>query len=76
MSVYKGTLFEKELKLFLQRGGIVAGESAGAVVQGSYTIRGNPDKPVLMVKATRKGLASFKMLLLILTSLLKKEKTS
>ncbi|MES1182021.1 MAG: Type 1 glutamine amidotransferase-like domain-containing protein, partial [Flavobacterium sp.] len=56
MSVYKGTLFEKELKNFLQRGGIIAGESAGAIVQGSYTIRGNPDKPVLMVEGSEKGL--------------------
>jgi cyanophycinase len=56
MSVYKGTRVEKELKLFLQRGGIIAGESAGAIVQGSYTIRGNPDKPVLMVTGSEQGL--------------------
>ena len=53
MAVYKGTLLEKALRSFLNRGGIVAGESAGAIVQGSYTIRGNPDKPVLMVKRKR-----------------------
>ncbi len=56
MSAYKGTLLEKELKTFLQRGGIIAGESAGAIVQGSYTIRGNPDKPVLMVTGSEDGL--------------------
>jgi len=57
MVAYKGTLLEKELKLLLQRGGIIAGESAGAIVQGSYTIRGNPDKPVLMVKGSEQGLS-------------------
>jgi cyanophycinase-like exopeptidase len=39
MSVYQGTLLEKELKMFLKRGGIIGGESAGAIVQGSYTMR-------------------------------------
>jgi cyanophycinase len=56
MAVYKGTVLAKELKLFLQRGGILAGESGGAIVQGSYTIRGDPNKPVLMVKGSEKGL--------------------
>lgn len=59
-SVYLGTKVEKELKALLKRGGIVAGESAGAIVQGSYTIRGNPDKPVLMVKGSEKGLGILK----------------
>jgi cyanophycinase len=56
MSVYKGTRLEKELRLLLQRGGIIGGESAGAIVQGSYIVRGNPDKPVLMVKGNERGL--------------------
>lgn len=56
MSTYQGTLLEKELKVFLERGGIIAGESAGAIIQGSYTVRGNPDKPVLMVEGNEKGL--------------------
>lgn len=55
-SVYVGTKVERELKALLKRGGIIAGESAGAIVQGGYTIRGNPDKPVLMVKGSEKGL--------------------
>lgn len=59
-SVYLGTKVEKELKALLKRGGIIAGESAGAIVQGSYTIRGNPDKPVLMVKGSEKGLGILK----------------
>jgi cyanophycinase len=60
MAAYHGTKVEKELKALLQRGGIIAGESAGAIVQGSYTIRGNPDKPVLMVKGSEKGLGLLK----------------
>jgi cyanophycinase len=60
MAAYSGTKVEKELKALLQRGGIVAGESAGAIVQGSYTIRGNPDKPVLMVEGSEKGLGLLK----------------
>jgi cyanophycinase len=59
-SVYAGTKVENELKALLKRGGIIAGESAGAIVQGSYTIRGNPDKPVLMVKGSEKGLGILK----------------
>jgi cyanophycinase len=56
MAVYRGTKVEKELKALLDRGGVIGGESAGAIVQGSYTIRGNPDKPVLMVKGSEEGL--------------------
>ncbi|GAA0534630.1 cyanophycinase [Chitinophaga japonensis] len=55
-AAYIGTKVEEELKALLKRGGIIAGESAGAIVQGSYTIRGNPNKPVLMVKGSEKGL--------------------
>lgn len=56
MSTYHGTLLEKELNIFLKNGGTIAGESAGAIVLGSYTIRGDPEKPVLMVKGSEKGL--------------------
>jgi cyanophycinase len=59
-AAYVGTKVEKELKALLKRGGIIAGESAGAIVQGSYTIRGNPDKPVLMAKGSEKGLSILK----------------
>ncbi|PYT01977.1 MAG: hypothetical protein DMF63_03845 [Acidobacteria bacterium] len=55
-AAYLGTKVEKELKALLKRGGIIAGESAGAIVQGAYTIRGDPNKPVLMVKGSEKGL--------------------
>jgi len=56
MASFRGTKVEKELKALVARGGVLGGESAGAIVQGSYTIRGNPDKPVLMVKGSEKGI--------------------
>lgn len=37
-------------KTFAARG-LVAATRAGAIIQGSYAIRGNPDKPVLVVMA-------------------------
>ena len=52
---YLGTRVVEELRAVVARGGIVAGESAGAIIQGSYVVRGNPDKPVLMVDARDRG---------------------
>lgn len=52
---YLDTLTQRELEAVLQRGGVVGGNSAGAIIQGSYTIRGNPDKPVLMAKGSERG---------------------
>lgn len=52
---YLGTRVVTELKALVGRGGIVAGESAGAIIQGSYIVRGNPDKPVLMVDGHSTG---------------------
>jgi len=40
---YLDTLTQRELIGVLQRGGVIGGNSAGAIIQGSYTIRGNPD---------------------------------
>ncbi len=52
---YLDTLTQRELAAVLQRGGVIGGNSAGAIIQGSYTIRGNPDKPVLMAKGSERG---------------------
>ena len=52
---YLGTRVVKELEALLARGGVVAGESAGAIILGWYVVRGNPDKPVLMVKGRERG---------------------
>jgi cyanophycinase len=54
-AAYLGTRTQKELEALLARGGVVGGESAGAIVQGSYTVRGRPDKPVLMVQGHDRG---------------------
>ena len=57
---YLDTLTQRELEAVLLRGGVVGGNSAGAIIQGSYTIRGNPNKPVLMVKGSERGFALLK----------------
>lgn len=54
---YVGTRMVAELKALIRRGGVVAGESAGAIIQGSYIVRGNPNKPVLMVDGHSTGFA-------------------
>jgi cyanophycinase len=52
---YLDTRVVAELRDIVNRGGIVAGESAGAIIQGSYVVRGNPAKPVLMVTGRERG---------------------
>ena len=55
VEAYLDTRVVAELRDVVNRGGIVAGESAGAIIQGSYVVRGNPDKPVLMVNGRERG---------------------
>jgi cyanophycinase len=50
-----GTRTERELARLLSRGGIVGGNSAGSIVMGSFTVRGRPDKPVLMARGHERG---------------------
>ena len=52
---YLDTKVALALRDIVARGGIVAGESAGAIIQGSYVVRGNPEKPVLMVDGRDRG---------------------
>jgi cyanophycinase len=52
---YLDTLTQKEIAAVLARGGVVGGSSAGAIIQGSYTVRGRPDKPILMAKSHERG---------------------
>lgn len=54
-NAYLDTLTQKEIKAVLARGGVVGGNSAGAIIQGSYTVRGRPDKPILMAKGHERG---------------------
>ena len=44
---YLGTAVEREIKALLARGGIVGGSSAGATIQGSFLVRGDPAHPNL-----------------------------
>ena len=54
-SAYLGTRVQRELEALLERGGVVGGNSAGAIIQGSYIVRGRPDKPLLMAKGHEAG---------------------
>jgi len=47
---YAGTLTQREIRAVLDRGGLVAGSSAGAAIQGSFLVRGSP-KSTLIVDA-------------------------
>jgi cyanophycinase len=59
-NAYLDTLTQKEISAVLQRGGVVGGNSAGAIIQGSYTVRGRPDKPILMAKGHERGFGFLK----------------
>src|SRR5262245_13992149 len=54
---YLDTRTHRELHALLARGGVILGTSAGAIIQGSFIVRGRPDKPVLMVKGRDRGFA-------------------
>src|SRR5258705_5615691 len=58
--IFLGTRFQKELDTLLMRGGTIAGNSAGSIIQGPYIVRGSPDKPVLMAKGSEKGFGFLK----------------
>jgi cyanophycinase len=53
--LFLGTPFARELEGVLKRGGVVGGNSAGAIIQGSFIVRGRPDKPVLMARGHSTG---------------------
>jgi cyanophycinase len=54
------TLAQREIRGVLDRGGVVGGNSAGAIIQGSYTVRGRPDKPLLMATGHERGFGFLK----------------
>jgi cyanophycinase len=54
-NAYLDTRVVTELHNLVRRGGILAGESAGAIILGSYVVRGNPDKPALMAEGHERG---------------------
>jgi cyanophycinase len=48
---YLGTAVEREIKELVARGGVVGGSSAGATIQGSYLVRGDPKGNTVMMSA-------------------------
>ena len=60
INIFLDTRFQKELEALLSRGGIIGGNSAGSIIQGSYVVRGKPDKPVLMAKDKERGFGFLK----------------
>jgi cyanophycinase len=54
-ALFLGTPVARELEGILTRGGVVGGNSAGAIIQGSFIVRGRPDKPVLMARGHETG---------------------
>jgi cyanophycinase len=60
---YLDTAVEREIKALLARGGVVAGGSAGATIQGSFLIRGDPgtwinrdgDNTIMISKGHERG---------------------
>ncbi len=48
---YLDTAVEREIKEVLARGGVVCGTSAGATIQGSYLVRGDPKSNEIMMSS-------------------------
>ena len=59
-NTYLDTLTLNEIQAVLARGRVVGGNSAGAIIQGSYVVRGRPDKPLLMAKGHERGFGFLK----------------
>lgn len=59
-AAYRGTRTQRALEALLARGGVVFGTSAGAIIQGSFVVRGRPDKPLLMAKGHDRGFGFLK----------------
>jgi cyanophycinase len=57
VDAYLGTQTLQALRTVLDRGGVIFGSSAGAIVLGSFTVRGRPDKPLLMAPGRTTGFA-------------------
>lgn len=56
VDAYAGTRTEREIRAVLDRGGLIAGTSAGATIQGSYLVRGAPQgNRILMAPGHERG---------------------
>lgn len=52
---YLNTKMHEELDKLLQRGGVIAGSSAGATIQGSYLVRGDTESNIKMIGDHQQG---------------------
>ncbi len=59
-SAYLGTRTQKELEALLNRGGLIFGSSAGAIILGSFIVRGWTEKPILMAPGRDRGFGFMK----------------
>jgi cyanophycinase len=59
---YANTLTEREFHKVLERGGVIAGSSAGATIQGEYLVRGDTSGPNVMMTAEPNHQEGFKFL--------------
>lgn len=55
IDAYLGTRTQEALAGLLRRDGVIGGNSGGAIILGSYAVRGRADKPVLMVRGREQG---------------------
>ena len=60
VDAYKNTLAEKRFREVLERGGVIAGSSAGATIQGSYLARGDTQNNQIMMGDHEEGFAYLK----------------
>jgi cyanophycinase len=59
---YAGTRTLAEFQKVLERGGVIAGSSAGATIQGQYLVRGDTSGPNVMMTQEPNHLEGFKFL--------------
>ena len=59
---YANTLTYREFHKVLERGGVIAGSSAGATIQGEYLVRGDTSGPNVMMTAEPNHQEGFKFL--------------
>jgi len=55
VKAYGGTRAEKEFAKVLERGGVIAGSSAGATIQGSFLARGDTGGNTIMIGDVQRG---------------------
>lgn len=60
VDAYQNTLTHLELVGLLHRGGVIAGTSAGATIQGSYLVRGDTEKNTIMMGDHEKSFSFIK----------------